>query len=51
MKVFDRYNIKLGEKMLDFFIEVVQGPCVLNQNFMAESKILEYLEDVLFKVV
>lgn len=51
VKLFDKYNILLGEKILDFLIEVVQGPCTANQIFMSQTKILEYLEDVIFKIV
>lgn len=43
--------MELGECILDFLIEVVQGPCTANQLCLVETKILECIEDLMFEVI
>lgn len=39
--------IELGEQIFDFLIEVIQGPCKLNQTVLFEGKIIDYCKDLL----
>ncbi len=55
MRDFDKFsklininNLDLGEKLLDFVIEMIQGPCLENQINLCNTKLLENLEDILF---
>ena len=50
-KFISPFNISFGETILDFLTEVIQGPCYENQKHLAESKILENLEDLLYDLV
>ena len=47
----DSTNSIFGEKLLDFLIEIIQGPCHGNQNMLCESKILENLEDIMYELI
>ena len=40
-----------GEKLLDFLIEIIQGPCRGNQHMLCGSKIIENLEDIMFELI
>lgn len=46
-KFIHQENAEFGEKLLDYLIEVIQGPCPENQHFLCDSKILENLEDLM----
>ncbi|CAD8205015.1 unnamed protein product [Paramecium pentaurelia] len=46
----NEHNAALGQKILDFLIECVQGPCLENQTELCQStKILEVLEQIIFQ--
>lgn len=36
---------------MEFMIEVVQGPCKLNQQVLVESKIIDYCKDLMNEFV
>ena len=50
-KILNEHNVLFGEKLLDFLIEIIQGPCHGNQSMLCESKILENLEDIMFELI
>ena len=50
-KILNEHNVLFGEKLLDFLIEIIQGPCHGNQNMLCESKILENLEDIMYELI
>lgn len=43
-------NIALGNKIFEFFIEIIQGPCFENQVEICRTKLLETVEDILIEV-
>lgn len=45
-KILNSENVKLGQKILDFFVEVVQGPCKSNQVELSKSKVPDILEEL-----
>lgn len=46
-KFMNELNSPLGEKMIEFLIEVVQGPCNENQRELCQqTRILEVIEEV-----
>ncbi|CAD8123813.1 unnamed protein product [Paramecium sonneborni] len=57
VELFEKYveiknedNVALGQKLLDFLIEYVQGPCLENQMELCKStKILEVLERIILQ--
>ena len=45
VEIMNENNAPLGQKLLDFLIECVQGPCLRNQNELCHNtKLLEVLE-------
>lgn len=47
-EIMNENNAPLGQKLLDFLIECVQGPCFQNQIELCHStKILEVLEQII----
>ena len=50
-KILNEHNVLFGEKLLDFLIEIIQGPCHGNQSMICESKILENLEDIMYELI
>ena len=50
-KILNEHNVLFGEKLLDFLIEIIQGPCHGNQSMLCESKILENLEDIMYELI
>jgi len=50
-KILNEHNVLFGEKLLDFLIEIIQGPCHGNQKLLCESKILENLEDIMYELI
>ena len=50
-KILNEHNVLFGEKLLDFLIEIIQGPCLGNQNMLCGSKIIENLEDIMFELI
>jgi inositol 1,4,5-triphosphate receptor type 3 len=50
-KIMNENNSPLGEKLLDFLIEAIQGPCLDNQKEVCQkTRILEVLEEVNLKL-
>nr|CAR82067.1 TPA: calcium release channel IV1b [Paramecium tetraurelia] len=48
VEIMNEHNAALGQKILDFLIECVQGPCLENQTELCQStKILEALEQII----
>jgi hypothetical protein len=41
------YCVELGEKLIDFLIEALQGPCKENQRCLSENKIVEFVQKFL----
>ena len=41
------YSVELGEQLIDFLIESLQGPCKENQEDLADNKIVEFVEKFL----
>ena len=49
-KLIKFINIKcfiLGDQIIDFLIESLQGPCKRNQSELARNKIVDYVKDAL----
>ena len=44
-------NVSLGQKILDFYVEVLQGPCKSNQLEVAKSKLPDILEEIYTSLV
>ena len=51
ISISDSTNAIFGEHLLDFLIEVIQGPCYENQVFLCQTKILEILEDLMLSLI
>ncbi|CAD8112241.1 unnamed protein product [Paramecium sonneborni] len=50
VQIMNEQNVALGQKLLDFLIECVQGPCLENQTELCQStKILEVLEQIILQ--
>ncbi|CAD8120276.1 unnamed protein product [Paramecium sonneborni] len=50
VEIMNEHNAALGQKLLDFLIECVQGPCLENQTELCQStKILEVLEQIILQ--
>lgn len=49
LKINNRYTKQLGEQILDFLIESVQGPCFENQKKLFDSKIVDLGKDFLLE--
>ena len=47
IKFFNASCHELGNMLLDFMIEAIQGPCYGNQQTLSNSKILDYVKDFL----
>jgi hypothetical protein len=41
--------VKLGDQVIDFLIESLQGPCKANQRELANNSIVDYVKDVLIQ--
>ena len=46
-EIVDDSNTALGNKMFEYFIELLQGPCIENQAEICKTKLLETVEDLL----
>lgn len=44
-------SISLGKQMINFLIESMQGPCVKNQESLANSKIVDFTKTLLQKFI
>lgn len=49
LKINNKYTKKLGEQILDFLVESVQGPCFENQKKLVDSKIVDLGKDFLLE--
>ena len=49
--LMDEKNAKLGEKIFEFYIEMLQGPCLPNQQEVCSSKLMETVEDLLIWLI
>jgi len=45
VKFINAHCIELGEQVIDFLIDAVQGPCKENQLELREGKIVEFIKD------
>ena len=45
-KLVNIKNLPIGMKILEFYVETLQGPCHGNQNIVAKIKIIEILEEL-----
>lgn len=45
--IVDDFNIELGNKIFEYFVETLQGPCIENQVEICKTKLLETVEDLL----
>lgn len=48
-KYVNVHCVALAEQVMDFLIEVIQGPCALNQSVMCRGKIIETCKDFMIK--
>lgn len=39
--------INVGNRIFDLLIEVIQGPCIKNQNLLQNTKVVEYCKDLI----
>ncbi|EAS05098.2 inositol-triphosphate type 1 protein (macronuclear) [Tetrahymena thermophila SB210] len=46
-KVLNESNLQFGLQILNTLIELIQGPCIENQNILCHTKLLENLEDLI----
>ena len=44
--IVDDTNIDLGNKIFEYFVELLQGPCIENQVEICKTKLLETVEDM-----
>lgn len=49
--VMDEFNRRLGEKIFEFFIEILQGPCVANQIEICNSKLMDTVEGIIVVII
>ena len=49
--LMDEKNASLGEKIFEFYIEMLQGPCLPNQQEVCSSKLMETVEDLLIWLI
>jgi hypothetical protein len=49
LKINNKFTKKLGEQILDFLVESVQGPCFENQKKLFDSKIVDLGKDFLLE--
>jgi hypothetical protein len=47
VEFFNLDSIEVGEAILNFLSEVIQGDCERNVKIVCESKVLEYIKDFL----
>jgi RyR and IP3R Homology associated len=50
IQIVDDANTELGNKMFEYFVELLQGPCIENQKEICETKLLETVEDLLINL-
>ncbi|EGR33950.1 inositol -triphosphate type 1 isoform 3, putative, partial [Ichthyophthirius multifiliis] len=46
-KIMNETNFNFGLQVLHTLIELIQGPCIENQNVLCHTKLLENLEDII----
>jgi len=46
IKIINAINIPVGQNILNFFVEIIQGPCLSNQIAISKSKIPDILEEL-----
>ena len=45
IKFINIHTVEIGEQMIDFLNESLQGPCPENQQTLARNKIIDYIKD------
>ena len=49
--IFGEFNSKLGEKIFEFFTEILQGPCINNQVEVCNSSLMETVEELVIALI
>lgn len=46
LKFLNSDCITFGQQLMEFLIEVIQGPCKMNQKAIIQNKIIDYIKDL-----
>jgi hypothetical protein len=46
MRFFNKYSLEMGQKLLEFLIESIQGPCIANQVEGIKEKVVEGVREI-----